>query len=158
MAERRPNGLACRRPSTVFLHCASFSLPPIAVTLNSSLRSTILVPGMINSTSCPALRKTTIDLFPVSISLIRTINLCLKLLPEANTTSAAFRTKIFVAIWQIKNPAQISRQLKRLRLHGLIKKIGRTYKYYLTSFGKQVIATGLKLKQLFIIPQLVSAR
>lgn len=57
-----------------------------------------------------------------------------------------------------KNPTQISRQLKRLRLHGLIKKIGRTYKYYLTSFGKQVIATGLKLKQLFIIPQLASAR
>jgi hypothetical protein len=57
-----------------------------------------------------------------------------------------------------KNPTQISRQLKRLRLHGLIKKIGRTYKYYLTSFGKQVITTGLKLKQLFIIPQLASAR
>ena len=57
-----------------------------------------------------------------------------------------------------KKPTQISRQLKRLRLHGLIKKIGRTYKYYLTSFGKQVIATGLKLKQLFIIPQLASAR
>jgi hypothetical protein len=49
---------------------------------------------------------------------------------------------------------QISRLLKRLRIHGLIKKIGKTYKYYLTSFGRQVITLGLKLKQLHIIPQL----
>jgi len=49
---------------------------------------------------------------------------------------------------------QMSRLLKRLRLHGLIKKIGRTYKYYLTPFGKQAIATGLKLKELVILPQL----
>lgn len=56
-----------------------------------------------------------------------------------------------------KNPAQISRLLKRLRLHGLIKKVARTYKYYLTSFGKLVIATGLKLKHLVIIPHLALA-
>jgi hypothetical protein len=36
-----------------------------------------------------------------------------------------------------KTSSQISRLLKRLRLHGLIKKVGRTYKYYLTRFGKQ---------------------
>ena len=52
---------------------------------------------------------------------------------------------------------QVSRLLKRLRVHGLIKRVGRTYKYYLTSFGKQVIATGLKLKELFLIPQLCSS-
>jgi len=57
-----------------------------------------------------------------------------------------------------KTATQICRQLKRLRLHGLIKKIGRTYKYYLTSFGKQVIATGLKLKHLVIVPQLALTR
>jgi hypothetical protein len=56
-----------------------------------------------------------------------------------------------------KNSGQISRLVKRLRVHGLIKKIGRTYKYYVTSFGKQVIALGLKLKQLYIIPQLAVA-
>jgi hypothetical protein len=52
-----------------------------------------------------------------------------------------------------KSSAQISRLPKRLRLHGLIKKIGRTYKYYLTRFGKQVIATGMKLRELVVIPQ-----
>lgn len=49
---------------------------------------------------------------------------------------------------------QISRTMKRLRVHGLIKKIGHTYKYYLTALGKQVIALGLKLKELYIIPTL----
>jgi len=56
-----------------------------------------------------------------------------------------------------KTSAQISRLLKRLRLHGLIRKVGRTYKYYLTPFGKQVITTGLKLRELVVIPQLASA-
>jgi hypothetical protein len=59
-----------------------------------------------------------------------------------------------------KNTGQVSRLTKRLRTHGLIKKIGRTYKYYLTGLGKQVVALGLKLKCLYVIPQLsaVAAR
>ncbi len=56
-----------------------------------------------------------------------------------------------------KNTGQISRLMKRLRTHGLVKKIGRTYKYYLTPLGKQVIALGLKLKNLYIIPELSAA-
>lgn len=53
-----------------------------------------------------------------------------------------------------KSSGQVSRILKRLRTHGMIKKIGYTYKYYLTKLGRQVIASGLKLKQLFLIPEL----
>jgi hypothetical protein len=53
-----------------------------------------------------------------------------------------------------KNSAQVSRLLKRPRLHGLIRKVAHGYKYYLTPFGKQVMATGLKLRELAIIPQL----
>jgi hypothetical protein len=49
---------------------------------------------------------------------------------------------------------QVSRLLKRLRSHGLVKKIGRTYKYYVTAFGKEVVTTALKLCELAIIPQL----
>jgi hypothetical protein len=55
-----------------------------------------------------------------------------------------------------KSSGQVSRLLKRLRLHGLARKVGRTYKYYLTAFGKQVIAAGLSLKHLFLIPQLTA--
>ena len=53
-----------------------------------------------------------------------------------------------------KTPAQMSRLLKRMRLHGLIKKVGRTYKYYLTKVGQATIITALKLRELVIIPSL----
>jgi hypothetical protein len=53
-----------------------------------------------------------------------------------------------------KSASQISRMLKRLRTHGLIKKIGRTYKYYLTKFGRRIITTALKTRELFVIPSL----
>ena len=53
-----------------------------------------------------------------------------------------------------KTSGQVSRLLKRLRLHGLVKKVGHTYRYYLTLLGKQVIASGLKLKNMVLIPQL----
>lgn len=49
---------------------------------------------------------------------------------------------------------QISYLLKRLRTHGLLKKIGRTYKYYLTGLGRRVAATALKLREFVVIPTL----
>ena len=55
---------------------------------------------------------------------------------------------------QGKNSAQISRIIKRLHIHGLIKKVGHAYKYYLTKFGCKIINMGLKLKELVIIPEL----
>jgi hypothetical protein len=53
-----------------------------------------------------------------------------------------------------RSSSQVSRLLKRLRTHGLVKKVGRTYKYYVTAFGKEVVTTALKLRELVIIPQL----
>jgi hypothetical protein len=53
-----------------------------------------------------------------------------------------------------KSSGQVSRLLKRLRVHSLIKKVGHSYKYYVTQFGKEVIAASLKLRELVIIPQL----
>ncbi len=50
--------------------------------------------------------------------------------------------------------AQLSRLLKRLRTHGLIKKIGKRYKYYLTTLGRTVATAALKLRELVIIPML----
>jgi len=52
------------------------------------------------------------------------------------------------------NSGQMSRILRRLRTHGLIKKASHCYKYYMTVLGKQAVALGLKLKQLVIIPEL----
>jgi hypothetical protein len=53
--------------------------------------------------------------------------------------------------------AKISRILKRLHLHGLIRKIGHTYKYYLTKLGKRAAITALKLRELVVIPSLAGA-
>ena len=50
--------------------------------------------------------------------------------------------------------AQLSRLLKRLRTHGLIKKIGKRYKYYLTTLGRTVATAALKLRELVVIPLL----
>ena len=52
---------------------------------------------------------------------------------------------------------QLSRLLKRLRVHGLVKKIGKSYKYYLTSFGKEIIACSQKVINMVMIPQLSNA-
>jgi hypothetical protein len=56
------------------------------------------------------------------------------------------------------NSGQVSRLLKRLRLHGLIKKVAHGYKYYVTTFGKDILTAGLKLRELVIIPQLAYGR
>jgi len=67
---------------------------------------------------------------------------------------SGFQNKNIRAKIADKNSSQISRILARLRFHGLIKMIGRTYKYYLTTLGRHIIATALKIKELFIVPQL----
>jgi len=54
------------------------------------------------------------------------------------------------------SPSQRGRLIKRLRVHGLIKKVGYTYKYYLSQFGRCVIAAALKLKTFFLTPALSS--
>lgn len=55
-----------------------------------------------------------------------------------------------------KSAGQITRLFKRLRVHGLIKRAGKCYRYYLTDFGRTVATTALKLRELVIIPQLAS--
>jgi hypothetical protein len=48
--------------------------------------------------------------------------------------------------------SQVTRLLKRLRAHGVIKKVGRRYKYYLTDFGRQTASMALKLREMVVIP------
>lgn len=56
-----------------------------------------------------------------------------------------------------KTSGQVSRLLKRLRVHGLLKRVGRKYKYYLTHLGQQVAVMTLKLRELYVIPALAHA-
>jgi len=53
-----------------------------------------------------------------------------------------------------KTSQQISALIRRLRKHGLIKKVARNYKYYLTALGRRVTAVALKLREMFVIPSL----
>jgi predicted transcriptional regulator len=50
------------------------------------------------------------------------------------------------------NSAKISRLIKRLRVHGLVKKTADSYKYYLTKLGKETIIMSQKIKELVIVP------
>lgn len=52
------------------------------------------------------------------------------------------------------SPAGVSRQLQRLRHLGLIKRVARTYRYYLTRLGRAAIAASCRLTEHTIIPTL----
>jgi hypothetical protein len=56
-----------------------------------------------------------------------------------------------------KSASQVTRLLKRLRVHGVIKKVGRRYKYYLTDFGREAASMALKLREMVIIPEFAFA-
>lgn len=66
---------------------------------------------------------------------------------------SGFRNKDLKSLLN-KSSSQISRLVKRLRVHGLIKKVSNSYKYYVTSFGKATLILAFKLKNLFVIPEL----
>jgi hypothetical protein len=77
-------------------------------------------------------------------------------LARGEFTISGMQNKALRARFPQFNSGQISRILRRLRVHGLIKKASHCYKYYLTALGKQAVALGLKLKQLVIIPDLAA--
>jgi hypothetical protein len=56
------------------------------------------------------------------------------------------------------NDSRLSRQLHRLRSLGLIKRVTRTYRYYLTRLGRAAIAAACSLTQFQIIPALTATR
>ena len=52
------------------------------------------------------------------------------------------------------SPSAMSRIFKRLRLHGIIERVQGTYKYFTTAYGKEIIAAGLAVRNLVLIPAL----
>jgi predicted transcriptional regulator len=64
---------------------------------------------------------------------------------------SGFRNKNIKLLLKM-NAAKVSRLIKRLRVHGLIKKVASSYKYYLTKLGKETIVMALKIKEMVIIP------
>ena len=70
---------------------------------------------------------------------------------------SGFTNKLLRKYLSDKSASQVTRLLKRLRAHGVIKKVGRRYKYYLTDFGRQTAAMSLKLRERVVIPTLAYA-
>jgi len=70
---------------------------------------------------------------------------------------SGFTNKQLRAYLSEKSACQVTRLLKRLRVHGVIKKVGKRYKYYLTDFGLQTAAMALKLREMVVIPSLAYA-
>jgi hypothetical protein len=82
------------------------------------------------------------------------LNLCRALLRGEFTISGLRNSHLQGLLG--KSGHQVSHLLKRLRLHGMLKKVGRTYKYYLTDLGRRVLAAGVRLRQALVIPALAS--
>ena len=53
-----------------------------------------------------------------------------------------------------KKASQIARILRRLRNHGLLKKVGKTYRYYLSALGQRLLVAARKLTEHLILPSL----
>ena len=51
-------------------------------------------------------------------------------------------------------PTRCSSLLKRLRTHGMIKKVGRRYKDYLTKLRRRVVTTALHIREFVVLPSL----
>ena len=69
-----------------------------------------------------------------------------------------FQNKSLRVYFPEKNSSMVSRVLRRLRAHGLIKKVAKTYQYYLTKLGKAVIIAGLRVKEMMVVPQLAGLK
>ena len=61
------------------------------------------------------------------------------------------------ALLPTQSPGQIARLLKRLRRHGLLRKVAHRYRYYLTSLGRRALMAARKLSEFLIIPALAPA-
>ena len=70
---------------------------------------------------------------------------------------SGFTNKLLRQYLSDQSASQVTRLLKRLRVHGVIKKVGNRYKYYLTDFGRQTAAMALKLREMVVIPTLAYA-
>ena len=85
----------------------------------------------------------------VDLKILRTID-------RGEFNIHGFQNKNIREYFDNVSPSAMSRIFKRLFLHGLIVKVKGSYKYFLSSLGKSVVAAGLKVKNLIIVPELAS--
>jgi len=81
----------------------------------------------------------------------------LRLLLRGELATCGLCSRDLLTLLPEKSPGQISRLIKRLRVHGLIKKVAHRYKYYLTDLGRKAATLALKLREFQALPALASA-
>jgi hypothetical protein len=77
-----------------------------------------------------------------------------ELLLRGEFNISGFRNRTLRTFLTSKTAPQLSRILKRLRCHGLIKKVARSYKYHLTALGRTVASLALQLRTFLVTPAL----
>ena len=77
-----------------------------------------------------------------------------RLLTSGHFVIAGFSNKTLRQHMSQTNSGQMTRLLRRLRMHGLIKRVRKSHRYYLTAFGRQVTTMALKLREMVLIPDL----
>jgi hypothetical protein len=54
-----------------------------------------------------------------------------------------------------KTSGQVGRIIKRLLVHGLIRRVRKRYRYFLTALGQQLVVIALRLRQEIVLPGLM---
>lgn len=78
----------------------------------------------------------------------------LRALQNPRFTIAGIRRADLFPILPKISPARLSRQIRRLRILGLVKRATGTYRYYLTKAGRAAIAAATQLTEYTLIPAL----
>jgi hypothetical protein len=81
-------------------------------------------------------------------------NALLRALQNPRVNIAGIRRADLCSLFDQLSPDRLSRQLRRLRDIGVIKRVTGTYRYYLTRLGRAAIAAACRLTQTTIIPAL----
>jgi DNA-binding MarR family transcriptional regulator len=87
----------------------------------------------------------------------RTEQLLLRALQRPEFNIHGVRRADLIGLLADLSPAALSRQLRRLRSLGVIKRVTGTYRYYLTRLGRAAIAAACSLTELRIVPALAAS-
>jgi hypothetical protein len=82
-------------------------------------------------------------------------NALLHALQDPRVNIAGIRRADLLALLDTLSPDQLSRQLRRLRVFGVIKRVAGTYRYYLTRIGRSATAALCRVTQSVLIPALI---
>ena len=76
-------------------------------------------------------------------------------MPDPRVNIAGIRRADLLALLDTLSPAQLSRQLRRLRAIEVIKRVAGPYRYYLTRIGRSDTVALCRVTQSVLIPALI---